>query len=365
MTKRAALILSGGKARRFQSKNRKWEDKALAELEGKPLLIHAIESVQDVVDEIAISVNDEERKAKYNQILQKFVRTNIPIVVDEKNNHLGGPNVAIMSGLKSVKADYCLTLPCDMPFLKPSVADYIFSEAEGFEVVVPMWPNGRLETLLMVLERRGCLEIADTLCKLNRPRSDDIPRGASNILFASPVNHIKTLDPELKSFININFKQDLNQPQTRPTNGAVTENLQVNLGVLSISDLQHLREGEDMLLAGKLSEAQSTFASCTSNFEVSNSFFWAAVSGENQSEAFLKLSQQQLEKQAATELDFEGKETFLKAANNYRVEAEIHEENRCWLLAERAWADKAWCESQAMGKHTNVHRYPSKRREPA
>ena len=74
MTKRAALILSGGKARRFQSKNRKWEDKALAELEGKPLLIHAIESVEDVVDEIAISVNDEERKAKYNQILEKFAR---------------------------------------------------------------------------------------------------------------------------------------------------------------------------------------------------------------------------------------------------------------------------------------------------
>ena len=120
-----------------------------------------------------------------------------------------------MSGLKSVQADYCLTLPCDMPFLKPAVADYLFNEAEGFEVVVPMWPNGRLETLIMVLERQSSLEITETLCKLNRPRSDDIPRGASKILFASPVNHIKTLDPELKSFININFKEDLNQLQTR------------------------------------------------------------------------------------------------------------------------------------------------------
>ena len=54
MTKRAALILAGGKARRFQSKSEKWEDKALAELSGKPLLIHAIENVQDIVDEIAI-----------------------------------------------------------------------------------------------------------------------------------------------------------------------------------------------------------------------------------------------------------------------------------------------------------------------
>ena len=34
-----------------------------------------------------------------------------------------------------------------MPFLQPKVADYLFREAEGFEVAVPMWPNGRLETL--------------------------------------------------------------------------------------------------------------------------------------------------------------------------------------------------------------------------
>ena len=54
MTKRAALILAGGKARRFQLKDEKWEDKALAMLSGKPLLIHAIENVVGVVDEIAI-----------------------------------------------------------------------------------------------------------------------------------------------------------------------------------------------------------------------------------------------------------------------------------------------------------------------
>ena len=46
MTKRAALILAGGKARRFQSKGETWQDKALAELSGKPLLIHAIENVR-------------------------------------------------------------------------------------------------------------------------------------------------------------------------------------------------------------------------------------------------------------------------------------------------------------------------------
>ena len=177
MTKRAALILSGGKARRFQTQNQSWQDKALAELAGKPLLVHAVENVQGIVDEIVVCVNDEERKAKYAEILKEH-GLNAKIVVDEKIDHISGPNVAIFSGLKAAKADYCLTLPCDMPFLKPEVADFLFNSAEDFEVAVPMWPNGRLETLIMVLQRQSSLEITNTLCRLKRPRSDDIPRGA-------------------------------------------------------------------------------------------------------------------------------------------------------------------------------------------
>ncbi|MGA3060404.1 MAG: molybdenum cofactor guanylyltransferase [Candidatus Bathyarchaeia archaeon] len=355
MTNRAALILAGGKARRFQSRDETWQDKALAKLSGKPLLIQAIENVQGVVDEISICVNDQERKSQYSQVLKKYAIKNVQIVIDEKN-HISGPTVAIMSGLKSVKADFCLTLPCDMPFLRPEVADYLFNEIEGFEVAVPMWPNGRLETLLMVIERRGGLEITDALCKLNRPRSDDIPRGASKILLVSPVNKIKAIDPELRSFININSKEDLNRLQTRRAHDSVTENLELNLGVLSISDLLLLRDGAKMLQDGKLSEAQNTLASCASNFEVAASYFWAAISRKCQGEVLLKQSQQQFDSKAATDRDFEGKEAFLRAANNYRIEAEIYEENSCWLLAERALADKAWCESWGMGKQSHVHR---------
>ena len=359
MAKRAALILAGGKARRFQTKQDDWQDKALTELSGKPLLIHAVENVQNIVDEVAVCVNDEERKAKYAHVL-KTHGLNVKIVVDEKISHISGPNVAIMSGLKAVHADYCLTLPCDMPFLQPNVAEYLFNQAEGFEVVVPMWPNGRLETLIMVLERPSTLEITETLCQLKRPRSDDIPRGASKTLLVSPVNHIKTLDPELKSFININSREDLTRLQTRRSYGPVTENVQLNLGVLSISDLWLLRECAKMLREGKVLEAQKTFAFCAGNLEVCDSFFWVALAEESQGEALLSLSHKQSESESAAELDFEGKEAYLRAANSYRIEAKKYENNRALLLAERALADKAWCESWVMGKTGHAHRYPSK-----
>ena len=360
MAKRAAIILAGGKARRFQTIDKTWQDKALAELAGKPLLIHAIQNVRGIVDEVAVCVNDEERKAKYEQILKNYALTNIKIVVDEKISHISGPNVAIMSGLKAVEADFCFTLPCDMPFLQPKVADYIFSQAEGFEVTVPMWPNGRLETLMMVLEHGTALEITETLCMLKRPRSDDIPRGASKILLVSPVNHIKTLDPELRSFININSKEDLNRLQTRRSHGPVKENVKLNLGVLSISDLRLLREGAKMFYEGKVLDAKKIFAFCASNFDICNSFFWGALAKENLGEALLTLSHKQSDSKSASVLDFQSKEAYVKAANNFRLEAEFFEKNLCLLLAERALVDKAWCESLAMGKQSQAHRYSRK-----
>jgi molybdenum cofactor guanylyltransferase len=360
MVKRDALILAGGKASRFQTIDKIWQDKALAELGEKPLLVHAIENVQGVVDEVAVCVNDEQRKEKYGQILKNHALSNVKLVVDEQVSGISGPNVAIMSGLKAVQADFCLTLPCDMPFLQPTVADYMFREAEDVEVAVPMWPNGRLETLLMVLKRQSSLEIAQTLCILKRPRSDDIPRGASKLLLISPLNHIKTLDPYLKSFVNINSREDLYQLQTRRAHGSVTENLRLSLGVLSISDFQLLQAGAKMLGENRLLDAQSTFARCKESFECSGLYFWAGVSGENLGETLLKESVQEPEAKVAMELDFEAKDAFLKAANNYRLEAEMYEENRCRLLEERALADKSWCESLAMGKHIHSHRYPPK-----
>ena len=300
------------------------------------------------------------RNEKNNTISSsKISAKTVKLVVDEKS-HVSGPNLAIMSGLDAVTADSCLTLPCDMPFLNPQVAKYMFTAAEGFDVAVPMWPNGRLETLLMVLERHSSLEIVSALCDLKRPRSDDIPRGANKILLVSPVNEIKKLDPEFKSFININSKEDLLRLHTRRSHGPVTENLQLNPAAYSSADLKNLKNGTIALDGGEFLDAQNTFASCANAFAAQKAHFWAGVAAENQGETLIKMSQQQTDTKKAIELDYEGKEAYVKAANCYRLESEFYESHLCLLLAERALADKAWCESWAMGKHSHVHRYPPK-----
>lgn len=342
MTRRAAIILAGGKAQRFQTTQGKWQDKALAELYGKPLLVHAIENVEDVVDETLIVVNENEnRKPQYKNVLARYHVENARIITDIKIDNLSGPLVAILTGLKSVDADYCLTVPCDMPLLSGKVADYLFNEIKGSYVAVPMWPNGRLETLLMVLERSSTIEITSALCLLGRSHPDDIIRGALHVLFVSPLGEIKALDPELKSFVNINSQEDLSRLQPRQGQGSVVENLRLNLGTLPIGELQRLqkasleRDKTDFLEAAKL------FSACAVNLEKKNSFFWAALSRENEGKSCLGWSKQQ------SKLEFinVGKGALLKAASNYGLEAEMYEHNRCYLLAERAKADKSWCES--------------------
>jgi molybdenum cofactor guanylyltransferase len=360
VTKRAALILAGGKARRFQIKQEEWQDKALAQLFGKPLLVHAVENACGVVDEVVVCVNDEARKARYAEVLKLHQLGNVRLVVDEKISHINGPNVAIMTGLKSTNADFCVTFPCDMPLLKPKIIKYLFDAAGEVQVAVPMWPNGRLETLVTVLERGSATQITETLCRLRRPRSDDIMRGAQKVLFVSPVGEMRVLDPELKSFVNINRHEDLAKLQTRKAHGNITENFKANLGALLAPELKRLQEAAALCNERKFEAAAKVFASCAENLEKEISFFWAGISRENEGETLLAQSQLQEEPQTEAELDFRGKDAFLAAANNYRQEAKAHMEARCRFLAERAWADKAWCESWVMGKTGHSERYQPK-----
>jgi molybdopterin-guanine dinucleotide biosynthesis protein A len=345
MAKRAAIILSGGISERFQSAQETWQDKALVELLGKPLLIHAIENVSEVVEEVVISVNNEKRKAQYSEVLKKHKIKNAKLVIDEQSNELGGPIVGILTGLLAVKADYCFTLPSDMPLLRPKVIDHMFNSIKDARVVVPMWPNGRLETLTMIIKKPDALEIAKTLCQLRRPHSDDIIRGALNVLLISIVREIRTLDPKLQSFVNINSQADLTQLQPRQAHGPITESLRLNLGDLPLPELLRLQNASALFNEGKFLEASKAFSSCATRLETECSYFWAAISRENEGKSVLSWSKQQSEPELATEQAFRGKEALLKAVSNYESEAKIYEKAHGIFLAERARSNKEWCSS--------------------
>ena len=343
MTKRAAIILAGGKAKRFQTTKERWQDKALAELDGKPLMIHAIEHVQDIVEEIIVVVNENESRIfQYHNVLEKYHIQKAKIVTDLKIKNLSGPLIAILTGLKFATSDSCITVPCDVPMLNGKVAEYLFSEVNDSSVAVPMWPNGRLETLLLVLDRKKTLDIANVLCQLDRSHPDDIIRGSLKTLFVSPLGKIKALDPNLCSFVNINCQEDLCRLQPRHGKGQFVKNLRLNLGVVTANKIIDIlaasskRDNTDFLEASKI------FSGCSVDFENEGQVFWAAVNREYEAKSLLSL----FERCGKPELKTDIKDAFLKSAHNYGLEAKIYEKNCCHLLAERARADKSWIELQ-------------------
>lgn len=343
MTKRAAIILAGGKAKRFQTSQNNWQDKALVKFNGKPLLIQAIENIRHIVEEIIIVVNENEsRISQYRNVLKDYHIENARLVTDIKIKNQNGPLIAILTGLKYAKADYCITVPCDAPLLNSKVVEYLFSEIKNSSVVVPMWPNGRLETLIMVLKRNKTLEIANVLSQLGRSHPDDIIRGSLRALFVSPLGEIKILDPELKSFVNINCPEDLNRLKPRQGEGHFIENIRLNLGTISIDQICHFLVASSKMDASNFLEASKLFSDSAIRLENMNSFFWSALSREYEAKSLLSLFElgNQLELIKKIEI------ALLRAARNYGLEAQVYEKNNCYLLAQRAKANKLWCESR-------------------
>jgi molybdopterin-guanine dinucleotide biosynthesis protein A len=344
MPKRAAIVLAGGSARRFQTHNKPWQDKALAELDGKPLLVQVIQTLRGIVDEVAVCISTKDRQTTYAKALEPYDVGDVKFVLDQENSPVKGPLLAIKSGLDAVSAPYCLIVPVDMPFLTLEVAEFLFNAATGFDVAVPMWPDGKLETLLAVLKRETCLEITKTLLALNESRTDTIFRSVSSLLLVSPLKEIKKLDPELKSFININTQEDLNILPKRSTRGTNKEN-QLMEREVGFSSLHVLRKGQNALKNRSYSEAVQAFTECATKF--GDALFWAGVS--NQKIAETKLAEAELNSPTKDSVlaKRHAKQRFILAAKNFETEAKSYEKKKCKTLAERALTDKKTCKTKA------------------
>ncbi len=348
MIERAVIILAGGQAERFQMKLEPWKDKALAMLSGKPLIVHIIERISDVTEEIVVCVNNQARKAQVSEVLRNYAIRDVEICVDEKSPHVAGPLVAIATGLKSTSADYCLTVPCDVPFVMPKIVDYLFSAVKGSHVAVPIWPDGGLESLIMACDRTKAGMIAQTLLKLRRRRPDDIIRGVSKALFVSTIGDLRKLDPEFKSFININLRKDLViLPKRVAKKGPIKENLRLNLGSPTRVELKQLIAAARCNDKREFEEALNRFSSCSTRLETEGLNFWAGASLENEGEILFNLSEQAKNAELKKGYGIKGEAAFLKAARTYGFEAEKYDKNHIGFLARHARADQSYCRSRS------------------
>jgi molybdopterin-guanine dinucleotide biosynthesis protein A len=111
----------------------------------------------------------------------------------------------ILSALITLKEAEIFVTACDMPFIKPELIRYIVGKwTDGWEAIVPVF-DGKPQPLLGIYSRKLVPKMEESIKTQTR--------GLREFLATIEVHYIKeeevrAIDPEGKSFVNINTIQD-------------------------------------------------------------------------------------------------------------------------------------------------------------
>ncbi|MDW5549925.1 molybdenum cofactor guanylyltransferase [Methanosarcina sp.] len=197
---RSAIVLAGGRGRRMGS-----VEKALLEFEGKTILERLLESLFRVVDEVIISFRDKSQEENFRPVIEKFPAREIRFCFDTLED--AGPLEGIRAGLLESRGEYSFVCAGDMPFVDSRVVDLLFEKASGYDAALPKWEDGKFEPLHAVYSKKMIPEIEKAFEK--GKRSVLTPVFEMKDVFFVEVSEIRGIEPELRSFANINTTEDI------------------------------------------------------------------------------------------------------------------------------------------------------------
>lgn len=154
----SGFVLTGGKSSRMGS------DKGLMPFDRKPLVLHALETLDEVAGQVMISAND----AVYGQ----FSHLVVPDVV-----HDIGPIGGIYSCLRQSATEFNIFLPCDTPFVPSDLFVLLLQHIGDHPCAVPVHDGNKMEPLCAVYRKscletfaefieKGCYKVHDALARL-------------------------------------------------------------------------------------------------------------------------------------------------------------------------------------------------------
>ncbi len=186
-----AVVLAGGMSRRLG------RNKALEPFEGEPLIRRVVSRMSRVGDPVTVIVNSPERATELN--LPEGVETATDRYPDKGS--LGG----IITGLLTAPTEWSAFCACDMPFLNIRLYQYLASQRSGYDAVVPV-VEGRPEPT-HALYSRVCIDpIRQRIDANDLKISSFFPDVRVKLV---PEEEIRSTDPYLLSFFNMNTQEDL------------------------------------------------------------------------------------------------------------------------------------------------------------
>ena len=171
---RTAVVLAGGYSTRFGE-----QDKALAEIDGTPMLARVVDRLADVVDCVVVSCRTDQQPAFKRVLAAIDDETSVWFAPDPEPDR--GPLAGIGHAFGVVDSTYAAVVACDMPFVDPAFIGFLFEQAAGHDAAVPELDDGyrqptqavyHVDRLSAVADRRlndgdrslqGALDALDTV----------------------------------------------------------------------------------------------------------------------------------------------------------------------------------------------------------
>ncbi len=186
-----AILLAGGASRRFGS------DKATAPFRGTTLVAYQVEQLLGLFARVLVVAKDPERLALPPDPRVRLVKETHP---DQ------AALVGLVTGLHASDRQLSYVVGVDMPGIVPALIHRLYAEARRHDAALRMDESGRLQPLggfystraLPVLERRlaaGQFRLMELLEELD--------------VAVLPFHETRALDPEGRSFWNVNMVEDL------------------------------------------------------------------------------------------------------------------------------------------------------------
>lgn len=123
------IIIAGGLSRRLD-----YQNKALLKIGGRSIIERVINALSEVMADMLLITNSPD----------EFKHLEIAMFGDiiPGSGSLGG----IYTGLKVSETYHNLIIACDMPFIRPSLLTLLIQQSRGYDVVIPVTPDGHHPT---------------------------------------------------------------------------------------------------------------------------------------------------------------------------------------------------------------------------
>jgi len=187
-----AAVLAGGRSVRMGV------DKTLLNVDGEPLVARVVRVVDGVCSQTVVVTN------RPDALADAALPDSVFVITDEVAYQ--GPLGGLASAMAVADHEWVLAVAADMPHLEPQVIDALWAAREGFDAVMPFSDKGP-EPLLALYRVEACLPAAREVLATGRRRLVAI---LPTLRVAElPVESLRSVDPELRSLVNVNTPADL------------------------------------------------------------------------------------------------------------------------------------------------------------